>query len=264
LAPLTAIALKDLLWASTGFGRFATFMRVRNFLIVTPLAALAFAGCGGDDGGDETASTPVVATTAAPSLSKEELISQGDAICAEVNAALASVSANTTSSESQVGQVADLYIGMVDSLQGLGTPDDDTGYDEVMSAADDLAQAESDARLADERGDSAALSTAQTEATSAVVAFQTATGTYGFADCSQGPGVVSSPTTTTPSATATTPATTTPTAPSTTPTTPAPAPNTGGAGGTAGSTGGGSTGGGTAGSTGGGTTGGSSGGIGPG
>ena len=194
-------------------------MRARNFLIVAPLAALAFAGCGGDDGGDTT-STPVVATTtAAPSLNKEELISQGDAICAEVNAALASVSANTTSSESQVSQVADLYIGMVDSLQGLGTPDDDAGYEEVMSAADDLAQAESDAKLADERGDSAALSTAQTEATSAVVAFQTAAGSYGFTACSQGPGVVASPTATTPSATATTPTTTTPTAPSTIPTT---------------------------------------------
>ncbi|HWO16506.1 MAG TPA: hypothetical protein VNM89_07320 [Solirubrobacterales bacterium] len=239
-------------------------MRARSFLIVASLAALALAGCGGDDGGDEAASTPVVATiTAAPSLSKEELISQGDAICAEVNAALASVSSNTTSSESQVSQVADLYIGMVDSLQGLGTPDDDAGYDEVMSAADDLAQAESDAKLADERGDSAALSTAQTEATSAVVAFQAAAGSYGFTDCSESPGAAVPSTTTDPSAAATTPTTTTPTAPSTTPATPTPAPSTGGAGGTAG-TGGGSTGGGTAGSTGGGTTGGSSGGIGPG
>jgi hypothetical protein len=238
-------------------------MRACNFLIGVSLAALALAGCGGDDGGDTTASAPVVATTATPSLSKEELISQGDAICAEVNAALASVSANTTSSESQVSQVADLYTGMVDSLQGLGTPNHDAGYEEVMSAADDLAQAESDAKLADERGDSAALSTAQTEATSAVVAFQAAAGSFGFTACSESPGAAVPSTTTDPSATATTPTTTTPTAPSTTPTTPAPAPNTGGAGGTAGSTGGGSTGGGTP-DSGGGTTGGSSGGIGPG
>lgn len=239
-------------------------MRARNFLIVAPLAALALAGCGGDDGGDTTASVPPATTTEAPSLSTEELIAQGDAICAEVNAALASVSANTAGSESQVSQVADLYIGMVDSLQGLGTPADDAGYDEVMSAADDLAQAESDAKLADERGDSAALSTAQTEATAAIVAFQEAAGSFGFSDCSQSPGVATSPTTTTPSATATTPATTAPTAPSTTPPAPTPVPSTGGAGGTAGSAGGGSTGGGSAGSAGGGTTGGSSGGIGPG
>ena len=59
-------------------------MRARNFLIVASLAALALVGCSGNDGGDETASAPVVATTtAAPSLSKEELIAQGDAICAE-------------------------------------------------------------------------------------------------------------------------------------------------------------------------------------
>jgi len=235
-------------------------MRARRLLIVTPLAALAIAGCGGDDGGDETASTPAATTTAAPSLSKEELISQGDAICAEVNAALAAVSSNT-STGSQVGQVADLYIGMVDSLQALGTPTDADGYDAVMSAADDLAQAESDAKLADERGDSAALSTAQTEATSAVIAFQEAAGSYGFSECSQSPGASSTATAPTPSTD--TSGTTTPAAPTTTPTTPAPAPNTGGAGGTAGSTGGGSTGGGTGGGTGG-TTGGSSGGIGPG
>jgi hypothetical protein len=231
-------------------------MRARNFLIAVPLAALAIAGCGGDDGGEETATTPAVTTTAAPSLSKEELIAQGDAICAEVNAALAAVSANTASADSQVTQVADLYIGMVESLRGLGTPDgDDAGYDEVMSAADDLAQAESDAKLADERGDSAALSTAQTAATSAVIAFQGASATYGFQSCSQGPGVTATAPSD-PSSQATAP---TPTTPSTTPTTPTPAPNTGGAGGTAGS-GGGSTGGGSTG----GTTGGSSGGIGPG
>jgi hypothetical protein len=239
-------------------------MRARNFLIVAPLAALALAGCGGDDGGDTTSAPVMATTTAAPSLSKEELISQGDAICAEVNAALASVSSNTTSSESQVSQVADLYIGMVDSLQGLGTPDDDAGYDEVTSAADDLAQAESDAKLADERGDSAALSTAQTEATSAIVAFQTAAGSFGFTACSQGPGAAVPSTTTTPSATATTPTTTTPTAPSTTPTAPAPAPSTGGAGGGTAGTAPVAPSGGSGGSTGGGTTGGSSGGIGPG
>jgi len=245
-----------------GSGRFATFMRARNFLIVVPLVALAIAGCGGDDGGEEAATTPAVTTTAAPSLSKEELIAQGDAICAEVNAALAAVSSNTT--ESQVGQVADLYIGMVESLQGLGTPDDETGYDAVTSAADNLAQAEGDAKLADERDDSAALSTAQTEATSAVISFQEATAAYGFQSCSLGPGV-SATAPSDSSSQATTP--TTPTAPSTTPTTPAPAPNTGGAGGTAGSAGGGSTGGGSAGggTGGGGSTGGpSSGGIGPG
>jgi hypothetical protein len=190
-------------------------------------------------------------------LSKDELISQGDAICAEVNAALAAVSSNTASSESQVSQVADLYIGMVDSLQGLGTPDDDdAGYDEVMSAADDLAQAESDAKLADERGDSAALSAAQTEATSSLIAFQGAAQSYGFDDCGQGPGV--SATAAAPTGTDTTP-TTTPTAPSTTPTAPAPTPNTGGAGGGTAGTAPAAPSGGS-----GGTTGGSSGGIGPG
>jgi len=233
-------------------------MRARNSLIVLPLIALGIAGCGGGGDEDTTASTSAVTTTAAPALSKEDLIAQGDAICAEVNAALSAVESNTASSESRVAQVADLYVGMVNSLQALGTPTDDAGYDEVLSTADDLSQAESDAKLADERGDSAALSTAQTEATSAVVAFQEAAGNYGFEACSQSPGAS---TTTTPSTGAST--TTTPTAPSTTPSTTTPPANTGGAGSAGGNTGGGSSGGGT-GSGGGGTTGGSSGGIGPG
>ena len=52
------------------------------------LVVLSVAGCGG--GSDSTASTATT-TEATPTLSKAELISQGDAICAEVNAAVGSV-----------------------------------------------------------------------------------------------------------------------------------------------------------------------------
>ena len=61
-----------------------------------PLAALAIAGCGGGDGG----STETTATVEAPTaLSKAELISQGDAICAEVNAAIGSAAASEAVAE---------------------------------------------------------------------------------------------------------------------------------------------------------------------
>ena len=114
---------------------------------------------------DDDAATTEATTTA---LTKEELISRGDSICAEVNAAVGTVGENTEAGNSQVGQVADLYIGMVESLKGLGTPDDTTGYSEFIYAGEELAQAESDAKLADERGDSAALSEAETRSTSAL------------------------------------------------------------------------------------------------
>jgi len=234
-------------------------MRPRNFLIALPLAALAIAGCGGGGGSDSTAAPPTTtATTTA--LGKAEYIAQGDAICAEVNAAVgATGSASSSGSSSQVGQVADIYTGMVDSLKGLGTPEGG-GNSEFISAAEELSTAEGEAKLADERGDSGALGSAESSATSAIVSFQSAAQAFGFTECGEGPSAPStSSSTTTPSSSSTTPSTTT-----TTPTTvapepeSAPAPNTGGAGGTA-ETEAPSTGGGTAG--GGGS---SSGGIGPG
>jgi hypothetical protein len=161
---------------------------LRNCLIVAaPAAALALAGCGGGGGGETTASAPVTTTEATPSLSKAELISQGDAICAEVNAAVGTLGASEAGSASQVSQAADLYSGMVERLKGLGTPGEAEGYDEFMSAADELAQAESDARLASERGEEAALATAQSEASAALTSFQEAATAYGFKDCGEAP-----------------------------------------------------------------------------
>jgi hypothetical protein len=174
-------------------------MRPRNFLILAILlAALAIAGCGGGGGDSTTASASTEATTTA--LSKEELISRGDSICAEVNAAVGTVGESSEEGTSQVGQVADLYTGMVESLKGLGTPDDTAGYSEFISAGEELAQVESDAKLADERGDSSALGAAETNAISALTAFQSAATAYGFKECGREPSAPSpTSTTTTPS-----------------------------------------------------------------
>jgi hypothetical protein len=235
-------------------------MRPRNCLFAAlPLTALAIAGCGGG-GSDSTASAPAVAPTPTTiALSKDEYIAQGDAICAEVNVAVGSVGASSSSgSSSQVGQVADIYTGMVDSLKGLGTPEGG-GNSEFVSAAEALSTTEGEAKLADERGDSSALGAAETSATSALTSFQSAAQAFGFVECGEGPSAPStSPSTTTPSSSSPTPGTTTPAAPTEAPES-APAPNTGGAGGTAETApaapeGGGTTGGGSA----------NSGGIGPG
>jgi hypothetical protein len=227
------------------------------------LAAVLIAGCGGGGGSDSSESTAT--TAAAPAaLSKAELIEQGDAICAEVNAAVGSVGSSGTENSSPASQAADLYSGMVASLNNLGTPQETDGYAEFSSAAEELAKAEDEVKLASERGDTAGLEAAESNASEALTSFQNAASEYGFKDCSEGP---SAPATSGPSSESgeaetggAEPEAVEPEViePEVEEVAPEVAPETGGAGGTA-------EGGGTAGAPeGGGTTGGSSGGIGPG
>jgi hypothetical protein len=236
----------------------------RTSILALPVVALLIAGCGGGGGDDSSESTAT--TTAAPvALSKAELIEQGDAICAEVNAAVGSVGSSSTENSSPASQAADLYSGMVASLNNLGTPQETDGYAEFSSAAEELAKAEDEVKLATERGDTAGLEAAESNASSALTSFQDAASEYGFEDCSEGP---SAPATSAPGAESGEVEAGGEEAESIEPEAvepeveaePAPevAPETGGAGGTA-------EGGGTAGAPeGGGSTGGSSGGIGPG
>jgi hypothetical protein len=165
-------------------------MSVRDRLFLTaalPLAALAIAGCGGgDDETTESAPEATIPTTTA--LTKGELIEQGDAICAEVNAAIGAIGASETEvAGGTTGQVADLYVGMVESLKRLGTPAETDGYPEFSSTADALSQAEGEVKLAAERGDSTGLATAESSASSALASFQSEAQSYGFEDCGAGP-----------------------------------------------------------------------------
>jgi hypothetical protein len=205
-----------------------------------------------------------VTTATTTALTKAELIEQGDAICAEVNAAVGTVGASSAETGSLAAQAADLYSGMIDSLKNLGAPQESDGYAEFSAAADELGKVEDEVKLASAREDTTALETAESSSPSALSAFQAAAGEYGFEDCSEGP---SAPSTTAPES-----GEGGPVAPeeSVTPETAEPeaepevapeevAPETGGAGGAVegGGTGGGAEGGG-------GTAGGGSGGIGPG
>jgi hypothetical protein len=223
----------------------------RAICLMTLIPTAILAGCGG--GGNSTPTqiaTPTVTTQS--SISKAQFIKEGDGVCAEVNAALGSLSSSTsTSSSTATAQRASLYQGMMERLRGLGTPDDQTGLDQVLSAGDNIVSAEQKAETATTNNDSAALASAESEAASAESSFSSAASSYGFKDCGGAP--------TTPSSTATAPSTAAPVTPAA-PTTATPVPVTpvpsGGAG-----TG---TGGGTGGATGGGSTGGTSGGVGPG
>jgi hypothetical protein len=159
----------------------------RLLAISAALAALAFAGCGGGGGGDST-TTPPETTEATTALSKEELIAQGDGICAEVNAAVGTVGSTSSEASGQAAQVAGLYGGMVERLKDLGAPSDESaGYAEFISSAEALVQAEDNVKLAAEREEGEALTEAEAEASSTLGSFQSAATSFGFEDCAEAP-----------------------------------------------------------------------------
>jgi hypothetical protein len=163
-------------------------------LVLGALAALVIAGCGG--GGDDTeTTTPTVEEPTA--LTKEELIAEGDDVCAEVNAAVGALTASAASEDlpgEEAEKVANLYTGMVERLQDLGAPEDDDGsYSKVMEAAEELAKVEGEAKLAAEREDLETMEEARGQAAVALEEFQTQAGIYGFEDCGEGPGEVPTP-----------------------------------------------------------------------
>jgi hypothetical protein len=148
----------------------------------------ALAGCGGGGGSESTETTASTTVETPPKLSKAELITQGDAICAEVNAAVGSTESDEGVSD-EATQIAGLYTGMVERLMKLGAPTEAEGYAEFSEAAEDLAMVEGELKLAAEREDVAAVEEAGSEAVPALEGFQTQAGVYGFEDCSEGPSV---------------------------------------------------------------------------
>jgi hypothetical protein len=155
-----------------------------SLTLALPLAALAIAGCGG--GGDDSTSTAATtATTVA--LSKADLISQGDAICAEVNKAVGAVAVSGAEVPEQIIQTASLYTGLVDSIKELGVPAESAGYPEFIAAAEEFSAVEGEVKLAAEREDTVALGEAASAATPALEEFESVAGEYGFEECSEGP-----------------------------------------------------------------------------
>src|SRR6478735_7990311 len=96
-------------------------MRPSRYLpIAAVLAALTLAGCGG--GGGSTTAAEQTTTESKPTPTKSQLITQGDGICAEVNAAVGSVGASESGVPNEIAQVSTLYSGMVERLKDLGAP----------------------------------------------------------------------------------------------------------------------------------------------
>lgn len=163
-------------------------------LLLAALTALVVAGCGG--GGDETeTTTPTVEEPAA--LTRDELIEQGDGICAEVNAAVGALTSSASEeagSPEQSEKVANLYLGMVERLQDLGAPEEsDADFTKFSEATEQLAKVEGELKLAAEREDVAAMEVAGQEASAALEEFQSQAAIYGFEDCSEEPGALPTP-----------------------------------------------------------------------
>lgn len=152
------------------------------------LGALGLAACGGGGGGATTDATEASTEEAKPALSKEELISQGDEICAEINTAVGSVGTSAAEPSSQAAQVANLYVNLVSSLEQLGKPrEGGSEYAEVIAAAEELAKVEGEVKLAAEREDSTALTEAEASAATALEQFQLKASAFGLEQCGQGP-----------------------------------------------------------------------------
>jgi hypothetical protein len=164
-------------------------MRPKFFILALPalvLIALLVGGCGGG-GSSSTTTKAKPKVEERPQLSKADFITQGDGICGEVNTAIGSVNQSAAESSSQTTQVANLYLGMVESLQRLGRPSPATGYSEFMGAAENLAKVEGEIKKASEAEELEALEAASQEAVPAVEGFQSEAAVYGFEECSEGP-----------------------------------------------------------------------------
>jgi hypothetical protein len=163
----------------------------KTIALLLAASALAVAGCGG--GGDETTDSTAATVEEPTTLTQDELIEQGDAICAEVNAAVGALGTETGEAAvpETIERTSNLYTGMVERLQDLGTPEGDDGsYAKFMEAAEELAKVEGELKLAAEREDTAALGEAATEAAPALEEFESQAAIYGFEECSEGPGAV--------------------------------------------------------------------------
>jgi hypothetical protein len=156
-------------------------------LVALLALVLAVSGCGGGGGESSTTTAKKKAEPEIEALSKADFIRQGDAICAEVNTAIGSVEESASETTSQTTQIANLYTGMVQGLQGLGQPSEKAGYSEFMGAAEVLAMVESNLKKAADEENLVVEEEVAQEAAPAVEEFQSQAAVYGFEDCSEGP-----------------------------------------------------------------------------
>lgn len=167
-------------------------MRNLRILVAGTLALVAIvaAGCGGDDEPsiqdivNELESTTTTATEPT-TLSKSEVIASGDAICAETNAAIASLAVDADRAVA-ADQVRAITEGLRDELRELDLPSGDrAAFNDLVGAlGDQIAALERRASTA-RAGDEAGYEAAGVELASAREAARVAAEEYGFESCGQ-------------------------------------------------------------------------------
>lgn len=149
--------------------------------------ALGLAACGGG-GSATTDATEASTEESKPALTKEELLRQADALCAEVNTAVGSIATSAAEATSQATQTSNLYVNLVANIENLGAPQEGgSEYAEFVAAAEQLAKVQGEIKLAAEREDTLALEEAEANAEPALETFRTQAAAFGFEQCSQGP-----------------------------------------------------------------------------
>lgn len=160
---------------------------MRSLRILLPVAALVIllglaSGCsGGDDESDAATTVTPDAPTESAAASREEVIDDGDAICAEIYAAVNGLDASSASPSIRASQRADLYEGMVERLRGLNS--DDAALTDLFAAGRDLVAASEMASESASEGDAVATASYEEDVEEALSDFQAAAADFGFTDC---------------------------------------------------------------------------------
>ena len=160
---------------------------VAGLVVVGVLVAIivAIASAGGDDD-DSVSPVEGVGGGDDASVSKSEFISEADAICAEANAAIASLSASPVADDPALlaEQQYEYTRGQLEQLQTLTPPEGDRSrLNAFYTALRDQIEVLNKQQLATQRADDAALAEVSTELPDAQAELRAAAADYGFQDC---------------------------------------------------------------------------------
>lgn len=163
----------------------------RSLSLILPVVVLAIVGCGGGGDDDEAPASAAADAASTASLSKDELIEQGDEICAKSHEVVEKTSESSVNIEDAAVWASGIYSRMVERLQRLGEPEETEGYSELMAAARELLLTENEVDIAYEAQERKTMDAAEVKAASALVSFKDAAEDYGFEECGQGPSALS-------------------------------------------------------------------------
>ena len=126
--------------------------------LAAAIAALAIAGCGGDDETTDATGASGASGAAGAPLTEEEFVSQGNAICADVNSGIVALQAPTGDDLDGLATFASQGLEITEpalaSFQALTPPGDlQATFDEYVTQAADQIEQTKELQAAAEAGD---------------------------------------------------------------------------------------------------------------